>query len=114
MATAYPLQWPEGWPRTHANKREGGTKFKGGSGWVDDATAPRGARYIGRQEVTFNSAREKLATEMERLGARNIVLSTNLPLRMDGQPHASAVKVQLEDPGVALYFMLIRLPHTNA
>lgn len=29
-ATAYPLQWPDGWPRTPANQRTAGYQFKQG------------------------------------------------------------------------------------
>ena len=104
MATAYPLAWPAGWPRTSPTKREGGAKFKGGPTAVADSNVEGGYRWVGRREVTFDRARELLAREIERLGARDVVLSTNVPLRIDGQPHAGSAKARLEDPGIALYF----------
>lgn len=41
--------------------------------------------------------------ECDRIGAQGPVLSTNLELRMDGQPRADAKPVD-GDPGVAIYF----------
>lgn len=44
--------------------------------------------------------------EIGRLQARNIILSTNVPLRQDGQPYANAATARMDDPGVAVYFKL--------
>ena len=49
-------------------------------------------------------ARERLSEQLDRLGARYVVLSTNLELRLDGQPRGNQAEPQ--DPGVALYFRL--------
>lgn len=76
---AYPLHWPDGWPRTKA-------------GWREQA----------RFDTSFARARDGLAQELERLGARNAVLSTNVELRLDGQPYAN--RAEPADPGVAVYF----------
>lgn len=75
----YPLAWPAGWPRTKHRKR-----------------APF--------QVTFDKALADLETEVERIRGRLPILSTNLPLRLDG----SLVRNQGEpaDPGVAVYFEL--------
>lgn len=40
--------------------------------------------------------------ELRRIGARYVVLSSNLTLRQDGLPYAN--QRQPEDPGVAVYF----------
>lgn len=77
MTQAYPLQWPQGWPRTRRPER---------------------ARF----QVGFVKAREDLARELERMGARNTILSTNLELRLDGQPRAN--QPEPLDRGVAVYF----------
>lgn len=90
MTTAYPLSWPEGWPRT--TNRKAGHQFVNTS-WDGP-----------KREVTFDRARTLLMKELERLGARGVVLSTNLPLRLDGQPYADAARRQMPDPGVAVYF----------
>lgn len=76
--TAYPLTWPEGWSRTKYRNRS-------------------------RFDTAFTKARQELQGEIERLGGTYPVLSTNLELRLDGQPYAN--KAEPADPGVALYFL---------
>ena len=76
---AYPLQWPATWPRIAAHQRRADS-FK----------------------VTFAVAREDLLHELRLLGAGNVVLSSNIPLRNDGLPYAKFQRP--EDPGVAVYF----------
>lgn len=79
MTTAYPLQWPDGRPRTPAHRR-GKAAFTS----------------------TFAVARDNLLGEVRRLGGRNLVISTNVPLRQDGLPYANYRR--LDDEGVAVYF----------
>lgn len=74
---AYPLQWPTGKPRTKFIKP---------------------ARF----ETTFGVARDGLAIELDRLGAKNAVLSTNVELRLDGIPYAN--RSEPSDRGIAVYF----------
>ncbi|GMG90269.1 hypothetical protein SGO26_09435 [Cupriavidus metallidurans] len=81
MTTAYPLQWPSGRSRT-APYRRGSAAF----------------------QTTFALARDNLVAEVRRLGGRNLVISTNVPLRQDGLPYANFRKV--DDEGVAVYFTL--------
>jgi hypothetical protein len=84
---AFPLQWPDGWPR---NPYRGGSRF----------------------DTSFDKARIKLLNELRMLGADNIVISSNLPLRQDGYPYSDKYKV--DDPGVALYFRLKKRPMVMA
>lgn len=84
MAEAYPLSWPEGWARTPAGRRISG----------------------GRFNTTFERARSELMNELRLLGAGNVVVSSWLPLRRDGLPYADQARRKLDDPGVAVYFML--------
>ena len=81
MSEAFPLYWPEGWPRTSTWQRQNDTKFKG---------------------VTFGRARDDLLAEIKRLGGAQVILSTNVALRLDGLPYAD--RRNPEDPGVAVYF----------
>jgi hypothetical protein len=74
---AYPLQWPTGWKRT---------RF------------PRHSKY----KVSFTTARDELVRELRLMGARHIVVSTNVPLRRDGLPYAA--QREPEDAGVAVYW----------
>lgn len=76
---AYPLHWPEGWPRTKQ---------------------PSDSRF----DTSLANARDGLFHELELLHAKNIILSTNIPLRNDGIPYARYKA--LEDHGVAVYFEL--------
>lgn len=110
MAEAYPLQWPDGWPRTGPHQRESGAQFKEKGAWRSFST---GGGYYETRSVTFDSARKKLAAELDRLGATNAVLSTNVPLRMDGEPRASALRADI-DPGVAIYFQYKKRPMVMA
>ena len=79
MIEAYPLHWPEGRARTPAHKRQ----------W-------------SRFKTSFTVAVRQVNTELQRLGAKNIVISTDVPLRNDGLPRASAKPP--EDTGIAVYF----------
>lgn len=92
MTEAFPLAWPDGWPRTAPHKR--------------------GASRFGKN-LGFNQI-GKLQNELRLLGARNIVISSNVPLRQDGLPYASETKRRHDDPGVAVYFSLKGKPLSMA
>jgi len=59
-------------------------------------------RREARFQVDFVKARNELLRELNRLGARDVVLSSNIPLRRDGLP--AVPDREPTDPGVALYF----------
>ena len=75
----YPLTWPAGWPRTPTWKR-GHSPFK----------------------VTPDQAYRELMQELGRLGARDVIISSNLKLRQDGAPYAT--QPRNDDEGIAVYF----------
>lgn len=77
MAERYPLHWPHGWRRT---KRRQNASYR----------------------VSFARARDELVRHLGLMGARHVVLSTNVPLRLDGLPYANMAEP--EDPGVAVYW----------
>lgn len=79
MTQAYPLHWPMRQVRTPAYRRG------------------RGA--FGR---SLDESRRDLQLEVERLGGRDLVVSTNLQLRVDGFPRSG--QRTPEDSGVAVYF----------
>lgn len=79
--TTYPLDWPVGWERTPEQYRR--------------------RAYSTFGHITFDRARRSLLDELRKLKARDVVLSTNQPLRLDGQPLA-ATRI-ITDPGVAVY-----------
>lgn len=114
MTVAFPLQWPEGWPRTAANSRSDSARFKSGSAFVVDATSSTGHRYVGTKPVSFDRARKLLFEELERMKVASVVLSSNVPLRLDGLPRADAARMRMDDPGVAVYFQHRKKPMVMA
>ena len=83
MTEAYPLQWPDGWPRSPESTR----------GYLQSQYNRPGWDKVVR----------RLLDELKRLGAKNIVLSTNQPIRRDGLPYAQQRRIG--DPGAAVYFL---------
>lgn len=84
--TRYPLSWPVGWQRTPRHKR-------------------RRASFTSRgAAITVWAAIQRLQGELDRLGARDLVLSTNLRTRLDGLPYSD--QKTPDDPGVAVYFRM--------
>ncbi|MBD3609268.1 MAG: J domain-containing protein, partial [Gammaproteobacteria bacterium] len=57
---------------------------------------------------TRTLAQNNLMKEIQRMGGRDPVLSTNIKLRIDGLPYAS--QRPPEDPGVAVYFTYKKQP----
>lgn len=76
---AFPLYWPEGWTR-HT-----------------------GRRPAGRYQVSFAQARAETLTALKALGATDIVISSNIPLRRDGLAQAGLSEPM--DVGVAVYWV---------
>jgi hypothetical protein len=76
---AFPLSWPEGWPRT---------------------TSRSHARY----SVGGGQAKKHLLNNLKLFSASNIVISSNVRIRQDGQPYAAELGKRHNDPGVAVYF----------
>lgn len=96
-ASAFPLQWPQGRPRKQSRKRATfGKKVHNG-------------RYQETKGLTVADALYRLQEELDRIGARYPVISTNLEPRLDGLPRSG--QAEPRDPGVALYFHLAGKPH---
>jgi hypothetical protein len=83
---AYPLKWPAGTPRTRVANR----------------------RYSTFGKYDWSTAIGNLRRELDALGARLVTISTNQPIRNDGQPYAQERRI--DDPGVAIYFTLADMP----
>jgi hypothetical protein len=79
MIEAYPLSWPVGYKRT-----------------ADRIRSP----FLQSME----KAQKFLRKELDRLGARQLVVSSNIPIRKDGLFYADWMSKKIEDPGVAIYF----------
>lgn len=83
---AYPLHWPPGWARAKHRKR---APFKHGNG--------------ARLRIA-DALRSRLLPELERLGASDITVSTNV------RPHLYDQLGDSSDPGAAVYFTLKGTP----
>jgi hypothetical protein len=75
---AYPLTWPDGYPRTKKTIR---------------------ARF---DDWTVHRSREELEHEIRLFGGKDLIVSSNLELKLDGTPRSG--QKQPSDTGVAIYF----------
>jgi len=99
-AQRYPLSWPAGWKRTpaaHRRRAQFGTVAR-----QFQAGVPT---YAGKRQLSVSDALERLELELDRLGAANGLVSTNLSPRLDGRLRAD--RGEPSDPGAAVYFELI-------
>lgn len=94
---AYPLQWPEGWKRTTPADRKAAKFNKAGAARVPGGWRPRA-------DLTMADALGRLLAELERMGIHrdDVVISTNVPVRLDGLPRSGAADPA--DPGAAVYW----------
>lgn len=104
MTQSYPLQWPQGRPRKAPGARKNATF----------GTVAKDPQYSWktRKSLSVADARSRLQSEIEMLRTRSVVLSTNVELRLDGQPRSG--QPEPTDPGAALYFDLGGKPHALA
>lgn len=96
---AYPLQWPGGWPRTEAARRKCGkfsSKARGSGNWS----------Y--QKEITVAEGTRRVREELERMQIddQDIVISTDVRLRLDGLPRSG--EKDPDDPGAAVYWETAR------
>lgn len=82
-ASRFPLEWPEGWARTPAQKR-------------------RRAPY----KMPFSNVLHHLLGELRRFSARQVILSSSIPVKADGMPYAGAADKRYAEPGAACYFQV--------
>lgn len=100
--TAYPLAWPQGWPRAQWRSR---AKFsKGERKYSSLSNGENSSSWISRKELSVSDATKRVLLELERLGVQNgdAIISTNLQLRLDGFPRSN--QGEPGDPGVAVYW----------
>lgn len=102
MTVAYPLSWPEGWPRTPAAERKNGwTAFKRSSN----------GRYGSSQAWTFAAARDALLEEVWKHKPTSVTLSTNFQPGKNGPQEG---RRRPEDEAVAVYFQRKGKPYVMA
>lgn len=83
--TAFPLSWPDGWKRKQSSFR----------------TSAQFKKY--QQRLSVADAVQRLLRELDLMGIPdwNVIISTNVPLRLDGMPRSDKEPV---DPGAAVYW----------
>jgi len=91
---AYPLQWPVGWPRTPAGATKAG-RF---------AMKSSGKSFLSMTDITIAEATRRVLGELARMGIdrQDVVISTNVTLRLDGLPRSGQAAPR--DAGVAVYW----------
>lgn len=100
---AFPLSWPPSWPRTAAHNRKAApfhSKVRHPS-----STTP-GSYYNSSRKLSMSDVVPELYGELKLIGVGdyNVVVSTNVELRLDGQPYSN--RAAPSDPGAAVYFKL--------
>lgn len=97
--SAYPLSWPPSWPRTAAQQRKASPFFRRGR-------APGPGLFRPAAKLSMSDVVGDLYRELRLIGVGdyNVVVSTNVELRQDGQPYSNRVPPQ--DPGAAVFFKL--------
>lgn len=97
--TAYPLQWPAGWPRAKHRK----------DAQFGKAEQKPGQSYKSKADITMADAMKRVRTELERLGidvGDDMIVSTNLKLNLAGLPRGD--QGEPGDPGAAVYFQALK------
>lgn len=94
MTQRFPLAWPAGKPRTGSLYRK------------------RGAFKADGRNITVDRAFQRIDYELDRIGGKNPLVSSNVELRVDGRPRMD--RSPPSDPGVCLYFDLGGKPHALA
>ncbi len=101
MASAYPLEWPTGYPRTPARRREPSRFHVTHLSKIIPGVPGTGPKS---RVVTVAEALTRLQDQIDKLGGRLPLVSTNLELRLDGLPRSGLPEPA--DPGVCVYFQL--------
>lgn len=97
--TRYPLFWPEGCKRTPAGQRVRAAFGRQRSEY--DSQAGR-TMYRGKRELSVWEAIRRLDAELQMVGVRTGLVSTNIPTRIDGAPRSGMREP--DDPGAAVYW----------
>lgn len=94
--SAYPLQWPTGWKRTQSRSY--------GRFSTKQTVTNQYRTYQDSKDITINEATQRVLAALNKMGIgrQDVVISTNIELRLDGLPKSG--QAQPQDPGVAVYW----------
>jgi len=104
---AYPLQWPAGWRRAESGQRERAQFNKKVPQYrdvIENGVSKRVHAFDRSVDLTVSDATARVLKELERMGMdrQDVVISTNIELRLDGLPRSG--RRAPDDPGVAVYW----------
>lgn len=94
---SFPLSWPEGWKRTQ-------TRSSAQFGKTETRYGDQGQQYYaGKKRLSVADSVQRVLDELDRMGVKdwNVIISTNVPLRLDGLPRSDK---EPADPGAAVYW----------
>lgn len=95
----YPLCWPAGWRRISASQRKNGQFNK-------KEPVYRDGRHLhnATRNLTVADGVERILDSLERMGVdrQEIIISTNVRVRLDGLPRSG--EKEPDDPGAAVYW----------
>lgn len=92
-----PLRWPAGWVRKDDRDRDYGRFGQQGTRQYGSFS------HTGKTKITVATAMQRVADELDRFSVDVWVITTDLPLRLDGMPRSGAREP--DDPGVAIYWI---------
>lgn len=95
--SAFPLSWPDGWKRTQTRTVAQFSKSK----FIVNTQGGPSSRV--KRDLSVADAVQRLLGELKRMGIPdwNVIISTNVPLRLDGFPRSDQ---EPSDPGAAVYW----------
>lgn len=106
---AYPLAWPAGWRRTPDHQRERAKFGKSVAQYRDELNPQTGLMrrvhaYNRKSNLSVADATNRVLQELQRMGFHrdDVVISTNVELRLDGLPRSN--QRAPDDPGAAVYW----------
>jgi len=71
---------------------------------------PLAQRKRSAFKSTLGKARELLKSEIDRLKGKQLIISSNIPLKQNGEMYADWARYKNEDTGVAIYFTYNGIP----
>jgi hypothetical protein len=101
---SFPLSWPDGWKRTLANQR---IRARFNTKEREYANAQPGQpqrSWLRIKDITVANAIERVVGELSMMGIGrdDLIISTNIPTRLDGLPRSD--RANPSDPGAAVYW----------
>lgn len=100
----FPLQWPAGWKRTPVHDRDHG-RFNRKETRRHDRGDGTSWTSTGSRQLSVSDATSRVLGELQKMGIadHDIVISTNVVLRLDGLPRSG--QSDPADSGAAVYWI---------